>query len=98
MATAFFPIIPPKDYETFRRILGDHIPATYAEWRDLVTDRGRQLIQEGGRARGVHVDPDEFMDWLAGRWEQCSAKGLDAFAAHTAAEVYRDQVSSRDPP
>jgi hypothetical protein len=37
MAKMYLPVIAPKDYEAFRKILRDEIPSNYAEWRFLQT-------------------------------------------------------------
>jgi hypothetical protein len=38
MAKMYLPVIAPKDYEAFRKILRDEIPSNYAEWRAMLTN------------------------------------------------------------
>jgi hypothetical protein len=46
MAKMYLPVIAPKDYEAFRKILKDEIPSNYAEWRrDVDKCTGHSRIQ-----------------------------------------------------
>jgi hypothetical protein len=79
MATQYLPIIQQKDFEAFRRILGNDIPDTYDEWCNFSADRGLTVTRQGHVAISIEADPYEFAAWLATDKTQRGLNGLDNF-------------------
>ena len=79
MDIEFFPSIAPDDYAAFRRLLGEDIPNTYDEWRNLQTNEIRQFRQVGRNTREVPVDPNEFAAFLQTTGAQANLTSLRNF-------------------
>jgi hypothetical protein len=64
MATVYLPIIAPKDFEAFKRLLGAHLRGTYDAWCHVAEARSLQVIRGGHIVRVIEVDFHEFAVWL----------------------------------
>ena len=58
------PVISAEDYETFRRLLRPHLPATYQEWTYLHFMHTAELNGQGHTVTTVKIDPLEFARYL----------------------------------
>ena len=63
MATQFIPKIAREDYQSFRQILDPHLPDTYDEWLDLVSQVTGDNIGRGRISETIEVNPDEFSNY-----------------------------------
>ena len=59
------PVIAQDDYESFRRILGNHIADTYDKWLDLFANWERQYGSGKDVVRQVKINSNEFSQNLA---------------------------------
>jgi len=64
MAKMYLPVIAPKDYEAFRKILRDEIPSNYAEWRRDVDKWQAVHRAQQDTIIEVEVSPNSFADYL----------------------------------
>jgi hypothetical protein len=64
MAKMYLPVIAPKDYEAFRKILRDEIPSNYAEWRRDVDKWQAVHRAQQDTIIEVEISPNSFADYL----------------------------------
>ena len=86
MSTIYIPEIAKDDYDSFRRVIENHLPDTYDNWvrlasklRDDVAARGRAVVS-------VALKPDEFSQYLDTTKNSANATGLSKFAREKALE------------
>jgi hypothetical protein len=75
-----FPHISAQNYEAFRRLLGDELPATYQEWLDFLRKRTFEETSRGQNVLKVPIDPDEFVRFCNSTGERYSNAALGRFA------------------
>jgi hypothetical protein len=80
-----------KDELTYRRALAifadpENMPATFEDWKVLVS-REREFIKGSGDiAIRADVDPETFADWCASRGFPTNSQGRIAFVNHVELE------------
>lgn len=75
----YLPEIAPKDYDAFRKILGQHIPDTYSEWLDLV--KQWEDHHKDDDVRHVKINQQKFSQYLADTSRAPTLNELFVFAA-----------------
>lgn len=83
------PTIGPKikeaDYEAFRRLMPDHLPATFQEWLQSVDDERAYRLRHDRALDEIEVDPRDFVAWCHRAGMQPDRVSLNHFAV---AEAY----------
>ena len=70
------PVIAVKDYESFRKLLCDNIPDSYAEWLDLRASWEERAAREGKMVADVVINSDQFARYLRTK-EKSSVKNRE---------------------
>jgi hypothetical protein len=81
MAKMYLPVIAPKDYEAFRKILRDEIPSNYAEWRRDVDKWQAVRRAQQDTIIEVEISPNSFANYLRQNDYAPGLKRLVGFAA-----------------
>jgi hypothetical protein len=79
MSAAHHPLIDMADYESFRTILGSHIPDTYDKWLDLRAKWEQNAIEDGFVIIDVKIDPDQFRRFRAATGSPANMNSLTKF-------------------
>lgn len=74
------PVIAAEDYDTFRRLLRPHLPATYQEWSYLHFMHTAELNGQGHTVTKVKIDPLEFARYLRRPQVVADGESLDRYA------------------
>jgi hypothetical protein len=56
------PLISEADYPTFRLLLDNQIPASFAEWRQEA-DKEDHVVSSGNSVKRIAVTPQEFVGY-----------------------------------
>lgn len=74
------------DYARILEIMVDAelLPVTFDQWQGKAEKIERDLIRAGTPVHRVHVDPQQFVTWCAGRGLHVDADGRRAFASDPA--------------
>lgn len=80
-----------SDSLTYRRGLEiftdpQNMPATYKEWKVIVTRQCEVIKRNGSIAIRADIDPDTFTEWCHARGFLANSQGRTAFANHVALE------------
>jgi hypothetical protein len=82
------PIIREQDYESFRRILKDDIPATYEAWRNRQLRQkaqlGAQWLDSLAEFIEIEIDPNEFTAYCDRTHSNYTVESLDRLAIEKA--------------
>lgn len=83
-----------KDEAAYRRALGvftdpGNMPATYEDWKALVTKECELIKYAGNIALRVDIDPETFADWCASRGFRADSQGRTAFVSHVELEYQK---------
>src|SRR6266480_1093683 len=81
MAKMYLPVIAPKDYEAFRKILRDEIPSNYDEWRREVDKWQAVHRVQQDIIIEVEISPNSFANYLRRNDYGAGLKHLVGFAA-----------------
>lgn len=71
MAELIVPKIDEENYEAFRVLLGNGMPATYADWLRNRSDEVARNKSLGHSTREVAIYPDEVTKFRAGPFARC---------------------------
>lgn len=80
MADFYVPVIAAEDYETFRRLLRPHLPATYQEWGYLHFMQTAELNGQGHTVTKIKIAPLEFARYLKRPEISADEQSLDRYA------------------
>ena len=83
MPIFFFPKLTADNYQTFRRLLNNDMPETFAQWKQQQTSKkdGRCLEWHPyGICIDVEITPDEFSQYCAATGYNCTQHALDSLA------------------
>jgi hypothetical protein len=86
MSTIYIPAIAKDDYDSFRRIIQDHLPDTYDNWVRLASRLHADVVARGRAAVSVELKADEFSHYLDTTKNSPNAAGLSKFAREKALE------------
>lgn len=84
MATFFIAEILQEDYEAFRQVLKQTLPATFETWSYQHADRVAQRTNKGHVVYEVKVKPDEYSRFLQATQSVPDLQSLDKFASNKA--------------
>jgi len=93
MAKMYLPVIAPKDYEAFRKILRDEIPSNYAEWRRDVDKWQAAHRAQQDTIIEVEISPNSFADYLRQNDYAPGLKRLVGFSADQGEVIAGRQVA-----
>ena len=86
MSTIYIPEIAKADYESFRRIIENHLPDTYENWVRLASKLRDDVVARGRAVVSVALNVDEFTQYLDTTKNSANATGLSKFAREKALE------------
>ncbi len=78
------PVIAVRDYESFRKLLCDNIPCSYAEWLDLRAKWEERAAQEGNMVANVVINSDQYSRYLRTKEKSPDLNSLTKFTASVA--------------
>ena len=84
MSTIYIPKIAKADYESFRRIIENHLPDTYDNWVRLASKLRDDVVARGRAVVSVALNADEFSQYLDTTKNSANAAGLSKFAREKA--------------
>ena len=82
------PVIAAEDYDTFRRLLRPHLPATYQEWSYLHFMHTAELNGQGHTVTKVKIDPLEFARYLRRPQVAADGESLDRYAVEKGSAAF----------
>jgi len=86
MSTIYIPEIANADYDSFRRLIQNHLPDTYDNWVRLTSKLRDDGVARGRAVVSVVLKADEFSQYLDTTKNSANATGLSKFAREKALE------------
>ena len=83
MPIFYFPELTADNYQTFRRLMNNKLPETFAQWKQQQTRKKDEHCLEWsayGICVDVEVTPNEFSQYCAATGYSCTQQALDSLA------------------
>lgn len=80
VVTVYQPVIRRNEYEAFRAILNDSLPATFGTWLHVRRENGMHMVRHGHEVADVEVRPDEFASYCSAAGQKLALQDLWLFA------------------